>query len=177
MNLVFRILKAIVLALIKPRIEPTEECAVSARVMPWDLDFYWHVTNSRYNSFMDLARMTYFIRSGTWGRARKRGWRPILASSTITFRKPLNLFQKFEIKCQAIGWDDHWFYFQMLFVCNGIAYASSLNKGTMIDDRGKRVPMGQAMEAFGVGEDTKTIPHFVSGWAHAERDHIKHLRS
>ena len=54
-----------------------------------DLDQIGHVNNGVYFSMMDLGRVDLLWRSGFWQKPTKAGWYPVVASQTITYRKPL----------------------------------------------------------------------------------------
>src|ERR1700712_1094325 len=70
---------------------------VTMRVMPNDLDILRHVNNGIYLSLMDLGRMDLFIRSGQWKQLQRRGWYSVAASVTVTYRRSLRLWQKYEL--------------------------------------------------------------------------------
>jgi len=69
----------------------------SFRVWPSDLDLFNHMNNGKYGSLMDLARLDLLLRSGTWQRMKKLNWYPVVVAETITFRKSLAPWQKFEV--------------------------------------------------------------------------------
>jgi acyl-CoA thioesterase FadM len=73
------------------------------RVWPFDLDINRHVTNGRYFSMADIARMDFLFRSGGYKVALEHKALPIVGDNWGKFRKELKLFQKFEIHTRMLG--------------------------------------------------------------------------
>src|SRR5690554_531095 len=67
---------------------------MTLRVLPTDLDVNNHVNNGVYFSLMDLGRFDLLHRSGAWATMMKKGFYPVVASETITFRKSLAPWQQ-----------------------------------------------------------------------------------
>mgnify|MGYP002144339972 CR=1 FL=1 len=96
------------------------------RVWPSDLDVFNHMNNGKYGSLMDLARLDLLLRSGTWQRMKKLNWYPVVVAETITFRKSLMPWQKFDMESKVIGWDDQAFYFDQRMVVDGEIYTQGI---------------------------------------------------
>ena len=97
----------------------------SYRVWPTDLDIFRHMNNAKFLALLDISRYDLALRSGTWGKWKKLGWYPVVVAETITFRKSLLPFQKFEIESKVVGWDDVAFYFECRFTVKGEVYATA----------------------------------------------------
>lgn len=52
---------------------------------------------------MDVARFDMLVRNGVWKMMLDKGWYPIVASETITFRKSLGLWDRFTIESRLTG--------------------------------------------------------------------------
>jgi acyl-ACP thioesterase len=55
MTMIFRLLRMYIYACIGSRCRVTEETLLHYRCWFTDLDINWHMTNTRYSSFMDLV--------------------------------------------------------------------------------------------------------------------------
>src|SRR5262245_23010819 len=70
-----------------------------------DIDLYMHMNNSRYLAFMDLGRI-HFIRSiGAFEQIQKQGWLAIVGGVEMQYRRPVGLFQRFQLKTRILCWD------------------------------------------------------------------------
>ena len=87
--------------------------------LPTDLDINRHMNNGVYFSIMDVARFDMLVRNGVWRAFRSKGWYPVVASETITFRKSLSLWQRFTIESKLLGYDDRAVYIEQRFVRPG----------------------------------------------------------
>jgi acyl-CoA thioesterase FadM len=115
-------------------------------VLPNDLDINLHVNNGRYLTLCDLTRIDMFIRTGLAKVMIKKGWIPIVAEHTMTYRKPLKVFQRFELKGSLTHWDEKFFYMTHTFTRDGIIVAEGTSKGT-IRARAGVVPPAGVIEA------------------------------
>ncbi len=145
MTMIFRVLWMYIYARIGPRCAMTEETTLHYRCWFTDLDINWHMTNTRYASFMDLGRMDMLFRSGAWQRVLTAGLYPVLGSSTVRFRRSIQPLQKFHLTTRIISWDDKWLYYRHTMVANGETAAVAIVKKTFLDKNG-RVPMEKILE-------------------------------
>jgi len=83
------------------------------------------MNNGKYGSLQDLGRYDLMLRSGTWKRLRKLRWYPVVVAETMTFRKSLSPWQKFEIETQLAGWDKDGFLVDQRFTVAGEIYYQS----------------------------------------------------
>ncbi len=88
------------------RLEPTAVGVIRLTTMPTDLDVLRHMNNGRYLSLFDLGRWDLLIRTGMADAMRSHGWYAVVSSETITFRKSLNPWQRFDVESRLIGHDD-----------------------------------------------------------------------
>ncbi|KAE8599850.1 hypothetical protein XENTR_v10017357 [Xenopus tropicalis] len=109
------------LVVLKARIQPVvkdllKEHCYGGIVLPHDLDFLFHMNNSRYLREADFARFAHFTRSGLFQAVRCLGAGMVMAGSTIRYRRSLRLLETFEIRTRLLCWDDKAFYVEQRFV-------------------------------------------------------------
>ncbi len=148
MNLIFRLLWTLLTARFGAPHNGVGEIRVTFRCLPTDLDLNLHMTNSRYHSFMDLCRMDLLVRSGAWKRLRAAGFNPVLGSSSIRFRRPIDPFQRFDVTARVLSWDERWIYIEQKFMVNGEAAAVALVKTAFLAKDG-RAPMARVTALMG----------------------------
>jgi len=164
-NLYLRVLCLLLAAVGKP-LEPrfTVSC-LKLRVWPNDLDLFAHVNNGRYLTLMDLGRLHITIRSGLLKVMRERRWHAAASAVEIRFRRPLKLWQRYELVTEIVDWDEHWFLFEQCFESGGKVYARALVKA-QFRHRRERVPTGSVLELVGMqGEVGPAQGRLVAGLA------------
>ena len=148
MNLLFRMFLTLYLARRASRLKPLDTAHKQMRVLPNDLDVQMHMNNGRFLSIMDLGRLDLIIRLGFWRVARKRGWYPIVGSVKIDYRRPLTVFQKFDMTTRIVGWDERWVFVEQEMHSNGKLCAHGIFK-TMIRSKEGLVTPQDVMGATG----------------------------
>jgi len=119
-----------VLSLLRERLDETNLASeISLHVLPNDLDINLHMNNGRYLTIFDLNRVDLFIRTGLLKAMFKRNWIPVIAEHTMTYKKPLRLFQRFNTRLEVTHWDEKFFYMTHTFSCNGRIVAEGTSKG------------------------------------------------
>ncbi|XP_069847609.1 protein THEM6 [Dipodomys merriami] len=103
--------------LLQPRVRDLlAEQRYGSRVLPSDLDLLLHMNNARYLREADVARAAHLARCGVLGALGRLGARGVLAASCARYRRPLRLFEPFEVRTRLLGWDDRAFYLEARFV-------------------------------------------------------------
>jgi acyl-CoA thioesterase FadM len=138
MNLIFRMLWVIIRSFFMARMERPYASSLSLRVLPNDIDINFHMNNGRYLTICDLNRVDVFARSGLLKAMFKRNWIPVIAEHTMTYKKPLNIFQRYEVKLEVQYWDEKYFYMAHTFICGDVVAAEGTSKGCVYA-RGKGV--------------------------------------
>ncbi len=139
MNLIFRMLWVIVRSFFLPRLEMASVVSsLKLRVLPNDIDINFHMNNGRYLTICDLNRVDVFARSGLLKAMFKRNWIPVIAEHTMTYKKPLNLFQRYEVRLEMVRWDEKYFYMTHTFTVGERVVAEGTSKGCVYA-RGKGV--------------------------------------
>lgn len=139
MNLIFRMLWVIVRSYFLKRIEMDRvTSSLSLHVLPNDIDINLHMNNGRYLTICDLNRVDVFARSGLLRAMFKRNWIPVIAEHTMTYKKPLNIFQRYEVSLEMVRWDEKYFYMTHTFTVGERVVAEGTSKGCVYA-RGKGV--------------------------------------
>lgn len=135
------------------------------RVLPTDLDIYRHMNNGRYLTLSDVGRIELLVRSGIYPKLRKHGWYPVVQSSTISHRKSLLPWQKFDIESRLVGVDERAVYIEHRFTVKGEVYARILLKGRFLKRGGGTVGVTEISDALGVDLAQLIVPEWVTRWA------------
>lgn len=142
MNLIFRMLRVLIASFFKPKLTAdTLHSSLSMRVLPNDLDLNMHMNNGRYLTICDLSRVDIFIRSGLAKTMLKQKWQPVIAEHTMTYKRPLNLFQKYQVSAEVTHWDEKYFYLTHTFESQGRIVAQGTSKGCVISKKGVISPV------------------------------------
>src|SRR5690606_2180900 len=91
---------------------PTAVGRVRLTTLPTDIDLLRHMNNGRYLSLFDLGRWDLLVRTGMTDAMRRNGWYAVVASETVTFRKSLELWQRFDVESRLLGHDDKAIYLE-----------------------------------------------------------------
>lgn len=168
MNLVVRLIKTLVLALMARRIGLLDRSSVTYRVWPNDLDFNLHMNNGRYLTLMDLGRTDLMIRSGFARVALARRWMPVLAGATIRYRRSLAPFQRFRLDSRLVGWDDRWLYLEQRFeTMDGRPAASAMVRAVFLGG-GRTIPTAEVVAAAGIAPQSPVLPPDFAAWIASE---------
>jgi acyl-CoA thioesterase FadM len=149
----------------RPRLHIHDVARMTMRVWPTDLDELGHVNNGVYLSMMDLPRLDLLQRSRIWPLMQKAGIYPVVASQTITYRKSLKLWQKFDVETRIIGYDDRAVYIEQRFVVEGEIYARGIVKGRFIRRSGGVVGSADLQEITGIDTTSMPIPAWLAEWS------------
>lgn len=157
MNLFVRLLYRLIASRWAPQLAVLDVGRVMMRVLPGDLDILWHMNNGRYLTIMDLGRLDFMIRTGMLAELRQRKWFPVVAALVIHYKRPLKLWQRFEMTTQVVGWDDRWIYLRQEFHSGGKLAASALIKGMFRSAEGA-VPTAAVVALSGFTGASPEIP-------------------
>jgi acyl-CoA thioesterase FadM len=173
MNLFFRLLKTILLYLLRPgRRGLFAESVVGFRVWPNDLDTNFHMNNGRYLTLMDLGRLDLLLGIRAVPIVLKNKWYPVLAGTQIRFRRPLNLFQKFEIRTRIVTWDKKWVFLEQKILKRGDLVLHAYLKGVFVGPRGS-VPITELLALMGAREAPPPMPAGLTAWVEAEEKMVR----
>lgn len=168
MNLYLRLLLTWLRARAKPAIVMGDTIEMRMRVWPNDLDVNGHMNNGRYMTITDLALVEYFTRAGFLKVALKKGWRPMVGSSMISFRRGLKPFKVYTLRFSMQCWDERWNYFKFDFEHAGQTMATGITKGAVVGRQGI-VTSDETRGAMGMDPTSPAFPPLVAAWVEADR--------
>jgi len=170
-NVLWRTLLVILRARLAKRTHPLAPTAISRirlTTLPTDIDVLRHMNNGRYLSLFDLGRWDLLVRSGLADATRAQGWYPVVASETITFRKSLELWQRFVVESRFLGHDDRGgLYLEHRAVVDGEIYARAIIRARMLRRSGGTVDHDELFAAVGRPEGLPDVEPWVHEWATA----------
>jgi len=135
MNLIFRMIRLLLLRNRLPRISALEPSYTQIQVWPMDCDFNLHLTNSRYPALLDLARTQYLMQIDSLSKFVGGGWKSVLSSQSISFIKEIKPFAKVDISTQVISWDRKYCYIEHKFLVGNKLHAKALARVAFIKER------------------------------------------
>ncbi|MGV8894938.1 MAG: acyl-CoA thioesterase [Rhodoglobus sp.] len=138
---------------------------VTMRVLPTDLDVLGHMNNGVYFSIMDLGRMDLMIRSGLWPKMRAKGYYPVMANETMTFRKSLQPWQSFVLESKIVGYDAKAVYLEQRFVVAGEIFAQAMTRARFLKKSGGTVTMEELGALVDVDSTTMPPPEWITQWS------------
>lgn len=141
------------------------------RVLPSDLDLLMHMTNGRYLSILDAARIAYMSETGLWRGLRARGWHPVVVAQTISYRRPLTLGTRYRVRTTIIGVDARNAYFEQEFHVGERTHATAVVAIRYLDRTGGSVPPDRLLALDVDVALPDSLPDWVVEWAEAIRTH------
>ena len=168
MNLILRMIRVLLMARWRSRVQPLDETSLSFRVWPTDVDVLMHMNNGRYLTLMDLGRADGIIRSGVHSILKGRDWYPVVASEAIRFRESLPMFARFEIRTRTLGWDDKSFYLRQIFLRRGRVIAIGLVRVRFLKRSGGTLSATRVAQAILPGAVSPVLPEYIGTWRKAE---------
>lgn len=137
------------------------------RVTPGDLDLYLHVNNGVYLQMMDVGRANFIADLGMAKALRERGWYPVVAASTMTYRRSLTVGQRFQLVTRVLGWDERVVYLEQAFWRRDELVARGLVAGRFLARGDGRVPAPDVAALAGWHDPSPELPADVAAWADA----------
>jgi acyl-CoA thioesterase FadM len=139
MRLRFRLFWLLLASLWRKPMSVLGESVRPFRVLPNDVDVR-KITNDRFIALMDLGRMDIAFRVGLFRRMLREHWAPLVTFTTIRFRHPLTVFEKYRLHSRIIYWDDETFYFEQRFERKGRTVATGYVCATFLGPDGAVAP-------------------------------------
>lgn len=162
MNLYWRLL--LVLLGRKPRLGAiTDAGRLRLRVWPHDCDLNLHMNNGRYLTFMDLGRLHLLASLGMLRPLIQRRWMPVLGAAEMSFVRPLDPWQRFELVTRLLGWDAKYFYLEQRFEAAGRLCATGTVRGLFMRGR-ERVPSQAVADLWQPGLASPLLPARIQQW-------------
>lgn len=112
----------------RPTLSVSDVGVRSFLVWPTDIDIFLHMNNGIYLTLLDLARYDLMKRSNAWQKLKKLKVHPVVVQETITFRKSLTPWLRFDVETKILGWDEKAFFIGQRFVVDKEIYAEAVVK-------------------------------------------------
>ncbi|MFS2279680.1 acyl-CoA thioesterase [Microbacterium sp. OR21] len=171
MNVIWRTLLVILQARLRTRrgsaLDPAAVSRIRVTTLPTDLDILRHMNNGRYLSLFDLGRWDLLIRTGLFDAMKDRGWYAVVSSETVTFRKSLQLWQRFDIESRFVGHDDRAVFLEHRAVVDGEVYARVIVRSRMLRRSGGTVSNEELFAAVGKPQGLPEVEPWIHDWASA----------
>ena len=175
MNLYVRLLLFMIRVRFRSRLSMWDTSHTRFRVNPSDLDVMRHMNNGRYLTLMDLGRMDLMVRSGFWQHITDQGWYPVVAGQTVTYRKSLQLWEKFDLASRVLGHDDRWIYMEQVFRRDGTVVADAIVRARFLRKSGGSVPMDEVLDLVQPLPEHLEVPGWVTEWNAGSSRHGREL--
>ena len=169
MNRYLRLLWLTLVARRRPTIGVTEVSTTSLRVRPSDIDVLGHMNNGVYLSLMDLGRVDFMIRSGMAPVLRREGIYPVVVQQTITYRKSLDLWQRYDLETRIAGYDRTSAVMEQRFVVDGEVFARGWVRARFLRRSGGGVDMADLRALLGLSEEPPPLPGWFEEWGEQTR--------
>ncbi|MBT0568505.1 thioesterase family protein [Williamsia sp. CHRR-6] len=148
----------------RPRSSFGHSLVARFRVGLSDLDMLRHMTNGRYLSILDAARIDYMARTGLWRHLRRRRWHPVVVAQTISYRRPLTLGVRYEVVTTPLGFDTRNVYYQQTFRVEATVHAHAVVAVRILDSRGSSVTPDLIRALPVTFSVPSTLPPWVVSW-------------
>ncbi|WP_176458369.1 acyl-CoA thioesterase [Rhodococcus sp. WWJCD1] len=161
-------------AMIPPRqsqsaVEVGEPVDTPFRVLPSDLDLLMHMTNGRYLSILDAARIAYWTRTGLWRQLRAKHWHPVVVAQTINYRRSLTLGVRYQVRTTMLGFDKRNAFFEHVFRVDEAVYANAVVAVRLLDRHGASVTPKQVLELDAQFAPARELPDWIEPWLQSAR--------
>lgn len=170
MNMMCRFILVFLLTRYNPNASLFKLARKSFIALPTDIDFYMHINNGRYLSFLDIARIRVLIETKIMSILKKNKIYGVVACEMIRFKKSIDLFVKFEVTTQLIYWDDKYFYIKQCFYIKEELCAFALVKIRFIHKERGVISPAEVFKIANLTEEAATMPNYVEHLNAAERE-------
>jgi acyl-CoA thioesterase FadM len=177
-----RMLQSALAALLPSKPEPgmtvLDPAVTAMRVLPQDLDYMLVVNNGTYLQLMDVAGLRHLGRNGGLRLAAKRSWLGYTVASTMRYRRPLRLWDRFEDISRVIGWDDRVFYIEHVITRGGELYTRGVVCTRFVHRRSRErvsphdiVPLLAEQQGYAHAiPESPELPADIATWAWSWQD-------
>ena len=149
------------------QLAPGDVGRIRVTTLPTDIDVLRHMNNGRYLSLFDLGRWDLLGRTGMTDAMKRNRWYAVVSAETVTFRKSLQLWQRFDIESRLLGHDDKAIYLEHRAVVDGEVYARAIIRARMLKRSGGTLSHPELFAAVGRPEGLPDVEPWVHEWATA----------
>jgi acyl-CoA thioesterase FadM len=152
MLLLFRFLLVALRARLRPPLGPLDSSVVRFTALPHDCDLNMHLNAGRFLSFMDAARLELLVRHRLMRPLLRKGWRPVMAGATVTYRRSILPMERFAITSRVVGWDEKWFFMEHIASRRDGSTSATAVVRMAIRAKEGTVPTRDVLALVGMGE-------------------------
>lgn len=164
LNLFFRRIWVLFVAAFSSKRSPLNcPYVLNYRVWLTDQDMFMHMTNSRYLSFSDLARLNLLVRTGLANALHKNGWQLEICGQTRTLTRMLKAPQAFKMICEIDGWTDTHIAFNHVFQRRSSTHAAVNTLMRVADADGNTINPQALIDAVSWTETSPELPEYFAG--------------
>lgn len=149
----------------RAQLAPGDVGRIRVTTLPTDIDVLRHMNNGRYLSLFDLGRWDLLGRTGMTDAMKRNGWYAVVSAETVTFRRSLQLWQRFDIESRLLGHDDKAIYLEHRAVVDGEIYARAIIRARMLKRSGGTLSHQELFAAVGRPEGLPDVEPWVHEWA------------
>lgn len=154
-----------------PKIGILGNDCVQMRVWPNDIDFNFHLNNSRYLACMDYGRIHMLAATGILGIVVRSRWTPLVGSIDIVYRRSLALWAPFTLATRTLCWDEKWFYMEQT-TRSQEGLASTAWVKALFQDRGKKVAPQAIVDMVQPGMNSPAVSESMLKWNELTREKL-----
>lgn len=169
MNKIWRLIWLFLRYRARPRLSIWDTARTRFRVLPTDLDVLRHMNNGTYLSLMDLGRMDLMLRSRVWALVAQRGWYPVVAGQTISYRRSLDPGQRFDLYTRFLGFEGRWAYLEQTFCVGERVHAQAVVRARFLRRQGGSVDTKELMALIEDMPAGRGIPEWARAWNDATK--------
>jgi len=144
---------------------------VHAIVLPNDIDYLLHMTNSKYLCQSDFARTQLLVESRLWRIIQKNGAAMVVASTTSRYRASLQLFQRYKISTRVVSWDDKNIFIEHRFVARKSTIKEFVYFVSLVKLRVLKTPVAELMKEYFAAENLEAPDVSVSALVDIMREY------
>jgi acyl-CoA thioesterase FadM len=162
-----RLFKAKLFAGLGSKVSPLQSVALRFRV-GWSETLLGVTINSRYLDYMEVGRVAWMENLGLFKLARTEKWLPLVASQTITYKRPLRRWQAAVLDTRLVCWDERWLYCEHVFKRGDKVMASAVSRACVRSKEGL-VPPSTVLTKLGHSLPSPDMPSGIAQWVAAEK--------
>ena len=138
------------------------------RVWPNDIDFNFHLNNSRFLTCMDYGRIHMLAAVGILDNVIRHRWTPLVGSIDIVYRRSLPLWSKFTLTTRTLCWDEKWFYTEQVIrspvIRSREGLASTAWVKGLFQERCRNVPPQVVVDMAQPGVTSPLVSNSMMAW-------------
>lgn len=125
------------------------------------------LNHSLFTFYGELARLDFMIRCRLIGWMWKEKSYTVIASESIRYLKPVQLFQTLNVRTKLICWDEKWMYAHHIFESDQGVVVVMILKGLFTGPKGI-IPTSHVLSALNLQPESPAFPNMIQEWQASE---------